>query len=95
MEERNDGAVEARRRGSYTNWLTATYHDWFLLWSERERLFGPDPGQLTPEQETELAAATRHKQAVSTSGYITSSPYSSFLRISIPSATQELVSQQS
>ncbi|TFK81068.1 hypothetical protein K466DRAFT_502790 [Polyporus arcularius HHB13444] len=64
LEDRNDAAIEARRHAGYNNWLTATCHDWFLIWSEKTRLFGPDAGILTPEQEEILGNATRHKQAV-------------------------------
>ncbi|RDX43067.1 hypothetical protein OH76DRAFT_1361680 [Lentinus brumalis] len=66
LEDRNDAAIEARRTGAYSKWITATLHDWFLLWSEKTRLFGTFTGKLTPEQEAELGKATRHKQEVRT-----------------------------
>ncbi|RPD70554.1 hypothetical protein L226DRAFT_525851 [Lentinus tigrinus ALCF2SS1-7] len=63
LEERNDDAIEARRVGKYSSWLIAIFHDWFLRWSEREKLYGPEAGILTPEQEAELAAATARRQS--------------------------------
>ncbi|RPD55783.1 hypothetical protein L227DRAFT_509558 [Lentinus tigrinus ALCF2SS1-6] len=69
LQDRNDSAIEARSQGKYSAWLIALFHDWFLRWPEREKLFGPEVGTLTPEQEVQLAAAINHRQKVSTRIY--------------------------
>lgn len=57
---------DARNKGSLRNWRRTLGHNWFIKWPEINILFGDVPrASLTPEQQTELAAAEEKRKEVS------------------------------